>query len=662
MSVNWLKQIIISMVQYIKQNKLSGAYIGLLLFFGSISVANAQYTEEFILLKSKYPEASFIRLNDEIEISVKLKNDELEIKQIFLEEDLFLDESATYASKKSIDFSSFFELASVEATSYQYRDGKYRAFEVEDFIEKDEMDNSFHDDTKSLNFIYPNLEEGGKTKLEYTEVVKNPRFLSPIYFGNFYPIKNKKVTLIADEEISFRFQEFNTEGYKISFKEEKKRGSKIYTWEIKDVDEVKYESRVPTYKKVLPHIVPIITSYKTKDKEVMVLNDVSDLYDWYYSMVKDVNQQPTDLSLVSLVEDITKDCKTNIDKVRAIYYWTQQNIKYIDFEYALGGFIPREANDVFNKKYGDCKDNSSILYEMLKVAGLKGHLTWIGTRTIPYSYNELPTPMVDNHMILAYKENNKTYFLDATGRYLPLEIPSSFIQGKEALIGDGDGKFSIEVVPVMEPKVNSYIEKSSLNLNGDQLVGKAETLLSGYYKIDFFNQLESKNSEKELKEHYTRKLQKGSNKFLIDNFSETNKFSYDEDFKINFDFNINDYAKQLGNEIYVNLNLNREVSFFRSEEDRENEIEVKYKSYYVFENVLEVPENYTVDYLPENFELDNDFFGCKISYIKEGNKVYYVHELTMNFLTLTAEEQKLVNTAIKKVEKQYKETVVLKKN
>ena len=651
------------MIQYINLKLIKSKCLTFIIFIlSSFFLAHAQHSEEFNALKVKYPESSFIRLIDEINISITLKNDELEIKQHYIEEDLYLDESATYNSKRALDFSAFFELESVEATSFRYTNGKYKSFKVEDFVEKDEMGESFHDDTKSLNFIYSNLDEGGKTKLEYTEIVKNPRFLSPLYFGNFYPIKNKKVTLVADKEINFRFKEFNTEGYSIAFKKEEKRNSNIYTWEIKDVDEIKYESSVPTYKKVLPHIVPIITSYKNKNNEVKVLNDVADLYNWYYSMVKDINQQPTDTALVSLVNDITKDSKTDLEKVRAIYYWTQQNIKYIAFEYALGGFIPREANDVFNKKYGDCKDNSSILYEMLKIAGLKGNLTWIGTRKIPYTYTELPTPMVDNHMILSYTEGNKTYFLDATGRYLALEMPSSFIQGKEALIGDGEGKFRIETVPVMSPQTNSYKESSQLSIKDNQLIGKGETTLSGYYKIDFYNQLESKNSEKELKTYYTVKLRKGSNKFLIDNFQETNKYSYNDDFKINYEFNISDYSQQLGDEIYVNLNLNRDISYYKTEDDRENEVEVKYKSDYIFENTLEVPENYSVDYLPENYELNNDYFKCKISYKQENNTIIYTHQLTMDYLTLTPEDQKVVNDAIKKVEKQYKETVVFKKS
>ncbi len=207
------------MIQYINQKQIKSKRLTfIIILLSSCFFAQAQYSEEFSRLKKKYPDASFVRLLDEVNISVKLKNNQLEIKQHFLEEDLFLDESATYGSKKSLDFSTFFELESVEATSYQYKNGKYKSFKVEDFVEKDELGDSFHDDTKSLNFIYSNLAEGGKTKLEYTEIVKNPRFLSPIYFGNFYPIKNRKVTLEADKEINLKFKEFNTEGYDITFK------------------------------------------------------------------------------------------------------------------------------------------------------------------------------------------------------------------------------------------------------------------------------------------------------------------------------------------------------------------------------------------------------------------------------------------------------------
>tara|TARA_R110000751_G_scaffold258252_1_gene357685 strand:- start:321 stop:2264 length:1944 start_codon:yes stop_codon:yes gene_type:complete len=623
--------------------------------------AFAQYTKEFDLIKNKYPDSKIVRLLEDVKISVQFKDGELEVKQSFIEEDLYLDESATYGSKRNLRFSSFFELESVEASSYEYKDGKYKTHKVEEFLEKDEMEDSFHDDSKSLNFIYPNLTTGSKTKLEYTEVVKNPRFLSPIYFGDFYPIKQKKVTLVADKDIQFRFQEFNTEDYNIEFTKEEKRGNIIYTWEILDVAKHKYESNVPSYSKVLPHIIPIITSYKSNDKNVNLLNDVSGLYDWYYSMVKDINLSEPDANLVSLVNELTKDKTTDLEKARAIYYWTQKNIKYIAFEYALGGFIPREANDVYKKKYGDCKDNSSILYEMLKIAGLEGNLTWIGTRKIAYSYSDVPTPIVDNHMILSIEIDDKTYFLDATGRYLPIEMPSSFIQGKEALISNGEAKFEIKDVPVVDAKTNAFKEVTTLRLNDTELVGSTKAEISGYYKIDFFNQLEDANTPAKVKEYYNYKMRKGNNKFLIDTVTETNKFDYDKDLVIDYTFNINDYAKILGDEIYINLNLRKDETDFKFEDDRENDIEVTYKSYYDYVTTLEIPDGYVVDYLPKDLSLSNEFMNSKITYETIANTIVYKHQLKMDFLTLNPEQQKTISDAIKVVEKSFKDTIVLKK-
>jgi len=66
--------------------------------------------------------------------------------------------------------------------------------------------------------------------------------------------------------------------------------------------------------------------------------------------VETINQDEVDSELRNIVDELTKDKSSNVEKVRAIYYWVQENIKYIDFEYALGGFIPREANNVFKKK------------------------------------------------------------------------------------------------------------------------------------------------------------------------------------------------------------------------------------------------------------------------------------------------------------------------
>lgn len=613
-----------------------------------------QYTE-------KFPNAHMVRLKNEAHVEIFLKRDELRVKQEIIEEDLYLDESASQNSRRSVRFSSFFELEDIEAYSFIYDGKEYDEIKVRDFTEKDELGDVFYDDTRSLNFIFPHLETGSKSLLKYSEEIKNPRFLTPFYFQNFSPINQNHFTVTVDEEINIRFLQFNTEDIPLEYSVEEDGDKKIYTWKTTAIKKYDHEHGQPTLKKVLPHIIPVISSYTVDGKEIGMLNNVQDLYAWYYSMVEGLNQQEQDPELVQLVTDLTADKENELEKVRAIYYWVQKNIKYIAFEYALGGFIPREANQVFKNKYGDCKDNSSILQEMLSIAGIEGNLTWIGTRDIPYSYDEVPTPLVDNHMILAYENGGKTYYLDATGRFLPLEFPSSFIQGKEALISNGKDDFEIKRVPVVPAKKNAVIEVSQINIDGEDLSGSAVAEISGYNKSRLFLNLETITEEEKIREFYNEWFQKGSNKFLISDYSEENKYQYDKNFKLSYNFDVAGYTTQISDEIYVNLNLNPLLTSFRTPKDRKHAIEYDYKRFFSHTNILNIPEGYAVTYLPEDFNFSNELITGKITYEVKGDQVFYHHEFEWNSLILSSEDQKIMNKLIEEAENAYKEVIILKK-
>ena len=625
-----------------------------------VALGYGQQSKEFESLSALYPESRLVRLNKEVIINISQQDDEVHITQDILEEDMYMDESAIGGSKRALNFSSFFEIDQLEASSFVYTNGKYKEYEVSEFKEKDELDDVFYDDTKSINFILPNLKKGAKSRLKYRETVKNPRFLGAFYFADFFPVLNNKLVIIADKSIDLDFKTFNVDTLNLVFNKKEKRKTIEYSWELKNSPEYKYESNTPSYKTILPHVVPIIKSYEINGKTVRNLEEVSDLYAWYQSMVEDINTDAPSNEMVAIVDKLTKDKTTDLEKVKAIFYWVQQNIKYVAFEYALGGFIPREANDVLNKKYGDCKDNSSILAEMLEIAGIKGHLTWIGTRDIPYKYEELPTPSVDNHMILTYIDNGTPYFLDATGRYIPFGFPTSFIQGKEALVEKGKDQWEIIEVPVINATKNALIDSTSLQIDGDKIIGNARSYLSGYLKVRTYQNLENIKTIDDLKAYYNTVFIKGNNAFLINNLSETNKFDYDKDLAVDYSFEIKDYSKQLKDEIYINLNLNKVTSEIELEEERQYDLEYRYKSYYSFTNTLTVPEGYTVDYVPENVSLSNDFMTINTNYEVTDGTVVYKHSVKFNFLNLDLNQQKEVKALIKKANKSYKKIVVLK--
>ncbi len=642
-------------------NRFPGTLISLFLVGVSLVAHSQEFSPLYKKYKDKYPNAHFIRLLDEIKIDVSLNDDDLEISQKIREDNLYMSPGATFGSKKAIHYSSFFEVDDVKAASLIYEGGKYKEVPVTDFVQKDDMNTSFYDDGKTINFIYPKLQEGAKTSLSYSQKIKNPRFLNALFFGLNAPIAKSKFILSVDNDITLELKEFNLKGLDIKFSKVQKKGKTIYTWETEEVAAYDMDSGAPSFRTIVPHIIPVLTSYKTKKETKQLSASVSDLYNWYYSLVKDVNTASSSPELTALVNKLIKDKKTDLEKVKAIYYWTQENVKYIAFEYALGGFIPREANDVFRKKYGDCKDNSSILSEMLKIAKLKGNLTWIGTRSIPYTYSEVPTPVVDNHMILSYIEGENVYYLDATGRYTPIDMPSSFIQGKEALIGIDENEFVVKKVPVVAAEKNRVKDIVYINIDDKKIIGNGKFEISGYPKSDLFHALEKMTKQTDLKEFYTYQLRKGSNRFLIDDFEEHNKFEYEKDFTVDYSFNIENYVQAYENEVYVNLNLNRGLSRLKEDNKRKSAKQYNYQSFNETTTFLEIPANLMLDYVPESFEISNDFFDCKITYTVKENKVIYKLAVYQKFIELTLEEQQELNKMIKKIEKNYKEVVILKK-
>jgi hypothetical protein len=630
-------------------------------FILSLFLAWSANSQDLKKYKKLYPNDDVIRLQQEIVLHIKLDNGTFSIKKDVFEEDLYLNNSANYNSKRSLSYATFFNLDTIEASSFSLQDDTYTENKVTNFNEKNNLNDSFYDDSKELSFIYPKLAKGSKTQLKLQYNIKNPRFLNAFFFGDFYPVIRNKVTIIADKDIELIFKPFHLENTpKITFKKKKKGKNYEYTWSQLNSKKFDIEADAPSYRSILPHIIPIITSYKENNETKKLLDGVGGLYSWYYSLVENINKEGTDPELEALVAELIKGKTSDLEKVKALYYWTQKNIKYIAFEYALGGFIPREANDVFQKKYGDCKDNSSILYKMLEIAGLEGNLTWIGTRKIPYTYEEVPTPAVDNHMILSYEYNNKTYYLDATGRYIQIDYPSSFIQGKEALIANGKS-YKIKKIPVIAANLNTITDSTYLKISGRDIIGSSQTKLSGYLKNNLFYNLENTRKEAAVKELYNKRFSKGSNKFLITSFTEENKFSYEEDFLVRYNFTIQDYVQNIGSEIFINPHINNNIAGIKTKKDRKYAIEFDYKKQYSYTNTIEIPEGYTVSYIPTSVSLGTELLSVNLSYSKVNNTLVCQQDVVFNFINLSVAAQQKVNSIIEQTEKAFKEIIVLQK-
>lgn len=610
--------------------------------------------------KKKYPDESKICLNSKRDIVINIVGDSLQISMRNQEESLCLDKNAILQANQSVTFSDNYKIKSLIAETRLPKFVGYNSIKVKHFDTSDYKDPMvFFDDIKSINFSFPKLEEGALTYLDYTYNISEPQNLGCFYFDSYLPIDCAKLTVSCPSELVIGYKLFNCDNLHVEFTKKNNGFRTEYCWTANNVPKLTVEDHSPTYPYFAAHMFVYIKEYTAQTKKIKILSDENDLHNWYHNLISSVNTT-CGPGLKLLVDSLISNTPNELDKVKKLFFWVQDHIKYIAFEAGRGGYVPRNADEVYGKLYGDCKDMASLINKMLDLAGIESHLTWVGTRNIPYQYHELPLPLTDNHMITTYKYENQYFFLDATTGPHPFDYPPYFIQGKEAMIDLGPNKYEILKVPEVAPELNLNSDTLHIRLEGKKIIGKGMSYFRGYERFDMYNYMLYKDPSEQAK-FLKNYFEKGNNKFLIDNYQLINFDQRDKDLIIKYQFNISDYSQEVGDEIYINMNLDKVNIGEPVESTRKTEIESNYKKKIINEVILEIPKGYKITFVPKNAEFKDDLFGFKVSYQTGQDEIRLTHEIYINYLLLKLSKMKDWNDMIETINNAYKSSIILQK-
>lgn len=631
--------------------------IYLVLFIGFfVFSTNAQnLLEEY---KKQHPDFNELVLNDSQTYNFSIENNKLKVIQDNNYESVILTENGIQSNKESFSYSELVKLQSYDAYSVIFDNGKERKIKVTQTNEIQSGQSSvFYDNVKERQLIFPNLEAGAKKVYNYQTEFVDPFLLHKFLFGSHLPVKNSTLEIRTDKNINIGYKIFNDPSNSIQFSRTEKKGKWIYKWTLKDVKPIKFEGNSPGFLYVVPHINVYIKDYMVNNNKVEVLDDVKKLYAYYKGFTKNLNQTE-DPALKAISLQITKNLTHDDDKVKAIFYWVKDNIKYIAFENGYEGFIPREASLIHERKFGDCKDMASIITAMAKYANVKNvFISWIGTREIPYSYDELPTPAVDNHMVALYKKGEEYIFLDATDKETLYGIPTAFIQGKEALYGEGDS-YKIIPVPIVPAERNEILEQVKLKIEKDKLVGLGKIEFNGYNRSRILLRIGDATNKTRF-EMIKSLVLKGNNKFNLKDYTEENIKDRDKPYQINYNFDLGNYIVKVDKEMYVNLFLDKPLEKVIIEKDRSAKFEFEHLNYINAQYELDIPLNYMVKYLPKNFSLDNDYIKADIVYEVKNDTIFLNLSLKQKKLLLDKPDFELWNKMIKDLKNNYADTLIL---
>jgi hypothetical protein len=128
------------------------------------------------------------------------------------------------------------------------------------------------------------------------------------------------------------------------------------------------------------------------------------------------------------------------------------------------------------------------------------------------------------------------------------------------------------------------------------------------------------------------------------------------------DFELADYIREVGKERYVNLNLERDLATAIDTTGRTVGISFRYKNVIRRVVKLEVPEGYTIEYLPPNERAaSGSILNYSITYEKQGKDVILVKEIAVDTLVVAPNQFGAYNDAVRKLNNLYKESIVLTK-
>ena len=605
-------------------------------------------------LKAQFPDDAIALLtsSETVTFDLNSRDAKVEVTQVSNENMINLD------SRADIQKYTFYDGEStVDEFEIKFRNERDANFWVGDEAYK--SDDLFHNDSR-VKYVNIDFPLKGYRYLTFIEKeYKDVKYFTKLYFNGEYPIVKKTIRITIPNWLNLELKEMNFKGFDVkkTVTNTDKNDGKIYNYILENIPAMYEENNAPGPTYIYPHILVLAKSFSDNGRDVAIFNSTQDLYNWYISLVNSLENDNTDIK--DKVTELTQNATSDDEKIKTIYYWVQDNIRYIAFEDGVAGFKPDEATNVFRKRYGDCKGMANLTKQMLIEAGFDARLTWIGTKHIAYDYST-PNLSVDNHMICTLFKDGKTIYLDGTEKFNAFGENADRIQGKQALIENGD-EFILQHVPQANAASNKENFAYTLSLSENkEITGSVDKTYKGESRsrlLYYFNGLKN-NDKDEYLENY---LNQGNSNIKVSNINTSDLLNRDQNIDLNYDVSIKNAVSSFDGQLYIDLDFDKELSNHKMEK-RFTDFMFNSKKDLESVTTLNIPKGYKISHLPKDIAVASDNYDMKVQFKKEDNTVVYKKSFRIKNAKIETADFEQWNHFIDQLNAIYNEQIILTKD
>ena len=595
-----------------------------------------------------YPDAGIINLLDEDIVEVfKDGRCRQTLRVVFK----ILNERGKDSADIEIGYNSRAEIASIIYARTITAEGKILPL-IENAIKVVTPYSSYpsYSDYKELTFSMPGATVG--SIIDYKVVIEEKKpeiegnFSSGFYFQAYHPTFLCRYKVIAPESIDLKYLVLNPlPDIQLSPKIICNGNKKIYLWEYNHIPQIIEEKSMPPADELAFRIL------------VTTMNSWEEFSNWWRKKI--AGKTEPDESIKRKVDELTKALSTSEEKIEAIFDYVKGQIRYVSIDLGKSGCEPNNAKKVFENKYGDCKDKSTLLISMLRVAGIPAYYALIPTNNIGNLIKDFPYPFQFNHCIVAAENEDEHHFIDPVAKYYRFDYLPESDRNRNVLIFD-DEKIFFDKTPLAKPEENAYYSQSQIEIDLDGSIecevknfgfgGKEASLRSFFIR----------NRPTKIKESFEERADEISSGAKLLTYTHSDPLNFNERFELNLEYNAQDYCRKAGDILIFDVPEIWKGCPATGKKDRRYPIVVWNNSYNKDEVWFNVPEGYEVYYLPEAMETKNQYFEFRSSYRQEGEKIFYRGELISKALRVTPEEYPAYHEFCQTMEKSFKRDVLFK--
>lgn len=397
-------------------------------------------------------------------------------------------------------------------------------------------------------------------------------------------------------------------------------GSGEWTWTATNLPAVKVESDMPPWRGIAAHMVVALVPPAGAAPALLTWKDVGA---WQQGLVHGRDAATPDIR--QKVVELTAGRTDKLEQIRALAAFVQQDIRYVAIEMGIGGYQPHAAVDVFQHRYGDCKDKATLLHAMLGEIGVDSYELAINTvrgNVTP----DTPPNLGFNHMILAIRlppdiraadlqavyehpRLGRLLVFDPTNDLTPLGGLSGELQANTGLLLAPDGG-ELVTLPQLHGDTSSITRTATLTLNekGDLSGEVREVRVGDPAAAERYDLRKAAGNDDRIKPVEER-LAGSLSDFSILKAGVLNLAVLDRPFEWRYTLEANHYAKFAGDLMLVRARVlgTKSSGLLETREARVNPIEFDGPRLDSDDFEITLPAGYEVDELPAPVDVDLGF-------------------------------------------------------